>query len=198
MAEAGTRPAGRTLAGWTALLTLAAATLGALGALALQPRLAPAAASCPHAGAHPHQASLAKLRQAIICLVNHQRSKRDRHLLERNKRLKLAAQRHNDTMLAQDCFRHRCADEPGLNHRVRKTGYIEGRKRFGFAEDLGYDNTPRQMVRRWLHTGGFNRRSMLNPDFRDLGVGVGWGTPVADLDDSKFATYTIVFGWRKP
>jgi uncharacterized protein YkwD len=180
------------------MVALAAASFGVFLVLALQPRLTAAGASCPHAGAHPHQVALPKVRQAIICLLNHQRSKRDRHRLERNKRLKLAAQRHNDTMLAQDCFRHRCADEPGLNHRVKKTGYLKGWTRFGYAEVLGYDNTPRQMVRRWLHTGGFNRRNLLDPDFRDLGVGVGWGTPVADLEDSKFATYTLVLGWRKP
>ena len=44
----------------------------------------------------------------------------------------------------------------------------------------------------------FNRRMLLNGDFRDLGVGVGWGAPVATQDDSEFATYTIVFGWRRP
>jgi uncharacterized protein YkwD len=98
-------------------------------------------------------------------------------------------------MLAQDCFRHRCPGEPGLNHRVKKSGYTKGWDAFAFAENLGYDNTPRQMVRRWLHSR-FNRRNLLDPDFRDIGVGVGWGTPIASLDDSKFETYTIVFGWR--
>ncbi len=44
----------------------------------------------------------------------------------------------------------------------------------------------------------FNRRMLLHRDFRDLGVGVGWGAPVEGRDDSDFATYTIVFGWRKP
>jgi hypothetical protein len=39
---------------------------------------------------------------------------------------------------------------------------------------------------------------VLNRDFRDIGVGVGWGALVADRDDSKFATYTIVLAWRKP
>ena len=53
------------------------------------------------------------------------------------------------------------------------------------------------MIGRWMHSR-FNRRTVLNRDFRDIGVGVGWGAPVADRDDSEFATYTIVFGWRRP
>jgi uncharacterized protein YkwD len=182
-------------ASW-ALVALAAALSVALLAFALQPGIAPAVAACRHAGAHPHEVGLPKLRRAITCLVNHRRARHDRRPLDKNKRLKLAAQRHTETMLAQDCFRHRCADEPGLNHRVKKTGYTRGWDAFQFAENLGYDNTPRQMVRRWIRSK-FNRRNILDPDFRDIGVGVGWGTPVATLDDSKFETYTVVFGWRR-
>ena len=190
-----------TRAGWKlsppwALFALVTAASVALLGFALQPGIAPAVGACRHAGAHPHEVGLPKLRQAVTCLVNHRRARRDRRPLDRNRRLGLAAQRHNDTMLAQDCFRHRCPGEPGLNQRVKKTGYTRGWDAFAFAEDLGYDNTPRQMVRRWLRSR-FNRRNLLDPDFRDIGVGVGWGSPIATLDDSKFETYTLVFGWRR-
>jgi uncharacterized protein YkwD len=184
------------LSPYGALVALAAAVFIALLGFALQPGIAPAVAGCRHARAHPHEVGLPKLRRAITCLVNHRRARHDRRPLDRNRRLRLAAQRHTDTMLAQDCFRHRCAGEPGLNHRVKRTGYTRDWETFGFAENLGYENTPRQMVKRWLHSR-FNRRNLLDSDFRDLGVGVGWGTPVATLDDSEFETYTIVFGWRR-
>jgi uncharacterized protein YkwD len=98
-------------------------------------------------------------------------------------------------MLAQDCFRHRCEGEPGLHKRVKRSGYTKGRRSWQFAEILGYENTPSQMINRWMHSR-FNRRKVLDRDFRDLGVGVGWGAPVAGRDDGEFATYTIVFGWR--
>jgi uncharacterized protein YkwD len=187
----------RTPRGWTALLALAAATTGVSAALALGPGIAPATAACPHARAHPHQVALPKIRKAITCLINRRRSKRERHLLEPNDRLELAARRHTRTMLAEDCFRHRCEGERGLPRRVKKTGYTKGQRSWEFAEILGYENTPRQMIGRWMHSR-FNRRTLLKRDFRDIGVGVGWGAPVADRDDSEFATYTIVFGWRKP
>jgi uncharacterized protein YkwD len=180
-----------------ALLALLAATAGAFLALALRPGIAPAAAACRHVHAHAHQVPLSDIRKAITCLVNRERSKRDRPLLKPNRRLRLAAKRHNDTMLAQDCFSHRCKGEPGISRRVRRAGYTRGERAYGFAEDLGYEGTPRQMLGRWLHSP-VNRHRMLDADFRDVGVGVGWGAPVAGRDDSKFATYTIVFGWRRP
>jgi uncharacterized protein YkwD len=197
MARVGSRPSGRRPRAWTALLALAATTAGLSLSLALRPGIAPATAACPHALAHPHQVPLPKIRKAITCLINKARSKRDRHTLKPNRRLELAAKRHNETMLADDCFRHRCPGEPGFNRRVRKTGYTKGERAFRFAEDLGYENTPRQMLGRWLHSH-FNRHRMLRRDFRDIGVGVGWGAPVASQDDSRFTTYTIVFGWRRP
>ena len=196
MARVDTR-AWRTPRGWTALLALVAATAGVSLALALRPGIAPATAACPHALAHPHQVALPKIRKAITCLINHKRSKRDRHLLAPNDRLELAGRRHTRTMLAEDCFRHRCEGERGLNRRVKKAGYTKDQRSWEFAEILGFENTPRQMIGRWMHSR-FNRRIVLNRDFRDIGVGVGWGAPVADRDDSEFATYTIVFGWRRP
>ena len=161
------------------------------------PGVAPAAAACPNARAHPHEVSLTQMRKAITCLVNEERTRRDRRPLRRNRRLKAAAQQHNDEMLARDCFRHRCKGERGLSGRVRASGYTKGRKAWGVAEVLGYENTPRQMIGRWM-SSGINRHRILKADFRDIGVGVGWGAPVTGEDDSRFATYTVVVGWRRP
>jgi uncharacterized protein YkwD len=181
----------------TSLLTLAVATAMVSLALSARPGIAPATAACHHTRAHPHDVPLYKVRKAITCLINRKRAKRDRHLLDPSRRLRLAARNHTKTMLAQDCFRYRCNGEKSLSRRVKRSGYTRGRRSWGFAENLGYENTPRQMVARWMHSI-YNRRNLLNRDFRDIGVGVGWGAPVAGRDDSKFATYTIVFGWRRP
>lgn len=155
-----------------------------------------AAGPCPHAGAHPYQASSTELRKAITCLVNRERSKRDRHLLKPDRRLSRAARHHTDTMLRLDCLRHRCPGEPGLERRIRQSGYTKAARAWRVAENLGYDDTPRQMVQAWLHSK-FHRRNLLNRGFRDIGVGVGLGAPIAALDDGGFATYAIDFGWRR-
>ncbi len=187
LTQGGQRAAGLL---WLGGLTLVLSLVLAAGA-----GLTTASASCPHAGAHTHQVSLGKLRKAMACLVNHERGSRGLHELDSNGRLERAAQHHTDAMLAKDCFRHRCPGEPGLGRRVKRTGYTHGYRRFRFAENLGYDNTPREMIRRWLRSG-FNRRNLLKRRFRDVGVGVGWGTPKASLPDRKFETYTVVFAWR--
>ena len=189
-----TRRAGRTLIASGALLALAAAV--ACLALAAGPRIATAVA-CTGTRAHPHEVSIAKLRKAVGCLLNKERTRRDRRPLERNRRLDLAAKHHNDKMLATDCFQHECPGEHGLTGRVRESGYTKGRKAWSAAEVLGFENTPRQMVARWMNSG-INRHRILKGDFRDVGVGVGWGAPVEGEDDSRFATYTVVFGWRRP
>jgi len=181
---------------WT-VFAVVAGMGAASAAMALGPGLASASAACPHADAHAHEISLPKLRKTVTCLVNQKRAKHDRGALEPNAMLGMAAQDHNDVMLAKECFRHRCPGEPGLGHRIRKSGYLKGRRAWRFAEDLGYDKTPRQMVKTWLHSE-FNRRNMLDAGFKDIGVGVGWGAPNRRIsDDSDFATYTIVFGLRR-
>jgi uncharacterized protein YkwD len=181
---------------WTALAVTASAGVASV-ALALGPGAASASAACPHADAHPHEISLPKLRKTVTCLINRKRKKHDRAALRPNAKLTTAAQGHNDVMLAEDCFQHRCPGEPGLGHRIRRSGYLKGQRAWRFAEDLGYDKTPRQMVKRWLHSR-FNRHNMLDAGFQDIGVGVGWGAPQAGVDDSEFATYTVVFALRRP
>jgi uncharacterized protein YkwD len=178
-------------------VALGTSALAALLALWLWPAAAPAAAACPHAGAEAHEISLSKLRKTMICLVNRERAKRDRRALDPNPRLKRAAQQHNRVMLAKSCFRHNCPGEPGLGRRIKRSGYTDGQRSWRFAEDLGFDRTPRKMMKRWLRSS-FNRGNLLDRGFRDLGVGVGWGAPRRGVDDSQFATYTLVFGLRRP
>jgi len=175
---------------------LALLTIGVFVALAAGPGTSAALASCPHANARPHTTSLANLRTAMRCLVNNKRAKHHLHSLKDNPRLASAARRHTKAMVQKNCFKHRCPGEPPLGKRIKRTGYLQGAKRYFYAEDLGFDRTPKRMIQR-LTNSRYNRRNILNGDFRDIGVGVGWGAPRTGRPDSKFATYTIVFAWRR-
>jgi uncharacterized protein YkwD len=177
------------------LLVAAALVAAAWLAIAANPSLVAANAACAHRNAGPGEASLAELRRSLTCLINDKRHDRDRQRLDRNRKLQRAAQRHTRVMVKKDCFEHRCEGEPGFTRRVRQTGYLQGAEEWAIAENLGYENTPREMLRRFLRKR-FTRQNMLKPKFRDIGVGVDWGTPDPDRNDSKFATYTVVFGWR--
>jgi uncharacterized protein YkwD len=194
MARAWTAPAG-TRAGAGAALALL--TLAISLALAASPGTTAALAGCPHADARAHKTSLANLRDAMRCLVNNKRDRHDLRTLDENGRLNTAAKRHTKVMLRRDCFKHRCADEPALRKRIRQSGYLQGANAFEFAEDLGFDRTPRRLIKRLMNSA-YNRRQILGKDWKDIGVGVGWGAPRKGRNDSKYATYTIVFAWRRP
>jgi uncharacterized protein YkwD len=194
MARARTAPAGRRI-GAGALL--AGVTLMTSLALAAGPGATAALAGCPHATDRPHQTSLAKLGKAMRCLVNNKRAKHGLRRLKDNDRLQTAARKHTNTMLRKDCFEHRCAGEPSLGKRVKRTGYTKGANAYFYAEDLGYHKSPKRTIRK-LMRDRFNRRNILNRDWEDIGVAAGWGTPVARKPDRRFMTFTIVFAWRRP
>jgi uncharacterized protein YkwD len=176
---------------------LAVLTIGTSLALGAFPGTTAALAACPHADARAHKTSLANLRKAMRCLVNNKRDKHGLRSLEDNGRLATAARRHTKVMLRQDCFEHRCKDEPALRKRIKQSGYTKGARAFRFAEDLGFDRTPRRMIKRLMNSG-YNRRQILGEDWKDIGVGVGWGSPRRGRNDSNYATYTILFAWRRP
>ena len=194
MARAWIAPAGRRAGAGAALVLL---TLAISLALAASPGATSALGACPHADARAHKTSLFNLRDAMRCLVNNKREKHGLRTLDDNHRLASAARRHTNVMLRRNCFKHRCKGEPALRKRIKQSGYTRGARAFQFAEDIGFDRTPRRLIKRLMNSG-YNRRQILGSDWKDIGVGVDWGAPRKGRDDSKYATYTIVFAWRRP
>ena len=192
MARAWTAPAGRRIGVCAVGALLAVAVLLALGATFGTT----SAFACAHATDRPHQTSLAKLGKAMQCLVNNKRSKHSLKPLKANDRLGTAARRHTKVMLKKDCFEHRCPGEPPLGKRIKQTGYTKGAKRYFYAESLGYHKSPKRAIRKLMQTS-FNRKNILGKDWKDVGVGAGWGAPRKSANDKKLETFTIVFAWRK-
>ena len=153
-------------------------------------------AGCPHAQARPGRVSLGKLRVAAGCLLNNARAKHHLHAVRLNDDLERIAQAHSKLMARDDCFSHRCAGESPLKRRIKQSPYVHGASSFSYAEELGYESTPKQMVHRWLASVN-HRGNILDAGFRDLGVGVRRGAPVTGVEDSKFVTYTLELAARK-
>lgn len=176
------------------ILGAIAAALALTLALMARSGVAPADArgGCPHANTEPGEGSNGDFRQAITCLINKERTRRDKEALDANAKLRGVAGAHTDVMLQQDCFEHRCAGEPGLTKRLRDAGYLKG-DTWAYAENIGYESTPREMIDRWMGRRA-HRKNILHGTFVDLGVGVGKGTPDPDRPDSDFVTYTTIFG----
>jgi len=82
---------------------------------------------------------------------------------------------------------------------VKTTGYITSTlDRWLIGEDLfwsrGSHATPRSAVRSWMHSRG-HRRVIMHARFKEMGVGLVWGTPRHPHADGGI--YTADFGFRR-
>jgi uncharacterized protein YkwD len=153
---------------------------------------ASAGGGCAHADDQPNEASTSEFRASIICLIQTERLSRGKSELDINGKLRTVAADHNAVMLNQDCLEHQCAGEASLTKRLKQVGYLKGDS-WAYAENIGYENTPREMIDKWMNSD-YNRHNILANKFIDLGVGAGKGTPDPDKPDSNFVTYTAIFG----
>ena len=184
------------LGGLAAIAALVAAILVATFAMLAGPSVeAASAATCANSEAPAQELERKALRKALTCLINKQRQSRDLVRLHKNRQLKRVAQRHTNTMVKTDCLLHKCPGEAGIEQRIRRTGYLDGARRWAYAENTGCAVTAKAMVGRWMDTD-FHRGNVLRRKFRDIGVGVS-DQPVASECKGDHATFTAVFAWRK-
>lgn len=174
--------------------------LSAAGLAALLVMLAatPAGAQdCVGADVTPGGQSLDAVGGAVRCLVNQERTSRGLSALSAEKRLKKAADRFVQRMVAQQFFAHVGPDGTTLVRRLQSTRYITPKlRRYSVAENLGYGTgelaTPRAIVNGWLQSEG-HRRNMLDRRFKQVGIGVTDGSPFGD-DNAQ--TFVADFGLR--
>lgn len=170
---------------------LAAAAVAALSA-------APAAEArgCGNADLDPAQATVQQLRHATVCVLNVQRRKHGLRRLRQNPGLVLAGQRHAMDMVERRYFSHSSTAGTPFMARIRRTGYLRRSGRTLLGENLAYGGrelgTPRQIVRSWMRSPG-HRANILQPRFREVGIGVVRRLPVHGMSG---ATYAAAFGRR--
>ena len=161
-----------------------------LAAAALAPATA-SAADCP--GADQRPSSGADLRAATVCLINNERTSRNLAPLAPNAKLDAAALGWSTRMVAEGFFAHESADSE-LSDRVTATGYLPALK-WRIGENLAWgeqdQSTPIEIVKDWMGSAG-HRANILDPNFRDIGIGIVLGRPGAPTGDA--ATYTTDFG----
>jgi uncharacterized protein YkwD len=185
----------RALAGvlLVALIALAApAAVSASAAPATASPTAHATRACANAGTLPTTRNVAKIRRAILCLVNRQRARAGLRKLSPDRRLRAAAQRHSRDMVARRYFDHTSPDGHTLMRRVTAAGYRASWAGENIAWGTAGLATPAATVRAWMSSPG-HRVNILTPRFRHSGVGVAIGTP---RGAGAGATYTHDFGAR--
>jgi uncharacterized protein YkwD len=180
-----------------------AAALAALGLAALSP-LAPtggaavdrSSGTCPTASVPAADTTVKDLRKAVRCLVNQARAEHGLGNLARNQSLETASQRHVKAMVATACLAHRCPGELDLQTRLQRAGYFQGAESWRYAENTGCGISAEAMVANWM-ASVYHRVNILDPEFRDFGVGVSQKR-VAGRCDKGYATFAVVFGDRTP
>jgi uncharacterized protein YkwD len=137
-------------------------------------------------------------RAAIRCFLNRQRRKRGIPKLDNDRRLRKAAQKHNEVMVRKGCFSHQCPGEGSLEARLRGVSYlIGGLVSWTYGENIAYGGarygTPKAIVKSWMHSPG-HKANILNRSFRD--VGVGFHSALPGKPKGNGGTYTTDFGRR--
>jgi len=174
-------------------------TLPLLCATGLLLPAAPAAAgsACAGATAIPSSVSPQATTHVTLCLLNRERARHGLRALRENSRLERAAQHHSKDMVASNLFSHSSSNGGDPAGRIRGAGYLSGAHSWTVGENIGWGQaslaSPASMMRAWMHSPG-HRANILRGAFRDIGIGVAYGTPVRG--GAAGATYTTDFGRR--
>jgi uncharacterized protein YkwD len=173
--------------------------VAAVSQLATLPAQAAPRHGCEGADARPGEASYAELGRATLCLVNRERRRRGLRTLRADWRLALAARRHAADMVRHSYFSHDSRSGARFSTRIARAGYLRGVASWRAGENIawgaGRRSTPRRIARSWMDSSG-HRANILTAGYRDLGVGVVAGAPVARRYDVE-ATYVHDFGVRR-
>jgi uncharacterized protein YkwD len=192
---------GRFLLGLALALPLMAASPAAGAARHHHHAVRPAAsaslaAACPDANLVPAPGNLDRVAAATLCLINDQRVVHGLAPLHADGALAAAATAHSVDMVAHDYFDHVSSSGADPLARIRRAGYLHQSRTFAIGENIatatGSLATPAATVDSWIHSAP-HRANILNPSYRDTGIGVANGVP-ALLSRAHGATYTEDFG----
>jgi uncharacterized protein YkwD len=154
-----------------------------VGAAARARSRARAAAECAYANAPIGSVPSARLRGAVVCLINQQREERGLPGLRTSARLNGVAQRHTQAMVASGVFSH------GADFALRFTDGGYDWRAAGENIATGYP-TPGSVVSAWMASPE-HCRNILAPMFRNVGTGLAAGSVGADVGPG---TWTEDFG----
>jgi uncharacterized protein YkwD len=153
------------------------------------------AEGCAHAFGTPENTGSGQLSRAVLCLLNHERTRRGLRALRPNGRLRYAAYRHAANMVRFRYFGHVDYSGTTLPQRVGATGYMSRARHWDLGEVLAWTSqsvsTPAYAVNRLMHSPP-HRELILDRTFRQAGV---WVLPQAPMPDvTGGATFVADFG----
>ena len=174
------------------LLLLALALAGCGG-----PRDAAAAKpdvdGCAGSWLRPSPANAARVRAATLCLINAQRARQGEQPLTENLMLQRAAELHSLDMAKRRYFEHRDPDGVQPDARIVHQGYppILVGENLAWAET--FKSPPAVIFSLWMKSPG-HRANILEPRYREIGIGMAYQAPEAQPVPKQAAIYTTTFG----
>lgn len=153
---------------------------------------------CAYAGVLPTAANAAKVRQATLCLLNKERTKRGLKKLRTQGTLGKVAKSYAKKMVRDRFFDHVSPGGSTMVGRIKATAYLSSARSWSVGENIawgaGMQATPAAIMEAWMDSPG-HRHNILDRGFREIGIGIITGVPVAGIG-SEGATYVTEFGQR--
>jgi len=154
-------------------------------------------AACADGDLAPTTANLDLIRGATICLVNQQRAAAGLAPLRENAALDTAAQAHSDDMVSSNYFDHNAPSGADPLSRVVAAGFATVATVLDLGENIaagaGAQSTPAATVATWMGSAS-HRANILDPTFKQTGIGTTPAVPTVLGIGGSGATYTQSFG----
>jgi uncharacterized protein YkwD len=168
-------------------------------AAAAKARAKVASERCESADALPGQVSVTDARDAVLCLMNAQRTARGLKRLRAQRDLAEAAGRFARQMVRDRFFDHTSPGGSTMVSRIKATSYLRDVVRWTVGENLAWGTgtkaTPRATVDAWMHSAD-HRANLLDRSFAEVGIGIAPGAPAELQADETGGTYVTDFGRR--
>ena len=154
-----------------------------------------AGAACANPGLAASTEALPAMAEATLCLLNGERADNGLAPLAPNAKLAAAATAYAQDMVDGSFFSHTGNDGSDVLGRIEASGYLPADAGWVLGENLAWGTgglaTPGAIMEAWMNSHG-HRDNILNPDFREIGIGIVTGNPAAP--DGLGATYATEFG----
>jgi uncharacterized protein YkwD len=164
---------------------------------AATPTPTPTPAVCANGAVVPTAGNLTVVRAATLCLINQQRADAGLAPLVENSALDAEAQAHSNDMIATDYFDHAAPNGVDVLARVVSAGFATVADVLDLGENIaaaaGSLASPAATVASWMSSAP-HRANVLDPTFRQTGIGVAAAVPAMLGIGSSGATYTQTFG----
>jgi uncharacterized protein YkwD len=156
------------------------------------------ATPCQNTELTPQTGNIALVREAVLCLINHERAEHSLAPLKTNGQLEAAAEDHDAEMIQQNYFAHVAPDGETPVERIKKTGYIANESvGYVIGENLAWGTytlaTPKAIVEAWIASPG-HLANILESRYTETGIGVTPAVPQSLGEGNPGATYAQEFG----